>query len=430
MDRATAVDLIHGLVRIRSLSRHEAEASRWLVTQMQTAGFERAFVDEAGNAVGEIGAADARRTMVLLGHLDTVPGEIPVRIESTSNGEVLYGRGSVDAKGPLATFVAAGARLDAAWARSSDLRVVVVGAVEEEAATSKGARFIAGRFDGTHEPVPDACVIGEPGHWHRITLGYKGRLLLDLLARQPMAHTAGPDTSVATVVVDLWNWVAAHAARVNMGREKAFDQLSPSLRRFVTSTTAQMDDMVDAQIAWRLPLGVDADRLVTDVLAWTAKHIRAAPPAAPAWLASLRQGYGDPPKLQRRRKPGPPTAFPQTTEGTIGDVVTLDGTRTTMEFRFRGREEPWRANRQNVLVRSFLSAIRAAEPRVQPGFVLKTGTSDMNVVGPIWRCPIVAYGPGDSALDHTPHEHLSLDDYWRAVGVMETMLRTYAESVG
>ena len=78
----------------------------------------------------------------------------------------------------------------------------MIGAVEEEAATSKGARHVAKRFDGTHEAVPEACVIGEPSHWHRITLGYKGRLLLDLEARQPMAHTAGPDASIAAVVVD------------------------------------------------------------------------------------------------------------------------------------------------------------------------------------------------------------------------------------
>jgi LysW-gamma-L-lysine carboxypeptidase len=54
---------------------------------------------------------------------------------------------------------------------------------------------------------------------------------------------------------------------------------------------------------------------------------------------------------------------------------------------------------------------------------VKTGTSDMNVVAPVWKCPIVAYGPGDSALDHTPHEHLDLDEYWRAVLVLEATLR-------
>jgi [amino group carrier protein]-lysine/ornithine hydrolase len=396
VDRSAAIALIRGLVSTPSLSRHEADAARWLVTQMQAASYERAYVDEAGNAVGEIGAADARRLVVLLGHIDTVPGDIPVRIESSAEGEVLYGRGSVDAKGPLATFVAAGARLGAAWARDAGLRLVVVGAVEEEAATSKGARAIAARFDGAREPVPDACVIGEPSHWHRITLGYKGRLLLDVKARQPMAHTAGPDASVATMVVDLWNWVTAHAARTNAGRDKAFDQLSPSLRRFITASTAEMDDTVDAQIAWRLPLGVDAEALVAEMLAWTATHVGAD------------------------REQAPPLAVLESRPWTIR------GAKTTVEFGFRGREAPWRSDRQNALVRSFLTAIRGTDATVQPGFVLKTGTSDMNVVAPIWQCPIVAYGPGDSALDHTPHEHLSLDEYWRAIAVVEAMLRTYA----
>jgi len=377
VDRAAAIELLQGLVAIPSLSRQETDASQWLARQMQSSGYERAFVDEVGNAVGEIGWRDAQRTVVLLGHIDTVPGNIPVRIESSAEGDVLYGRGSVDAKGPLATFAAAGARLGSQWAHDHNIRVLVVGAVEEEAATSKGARHIGARFDGAREPIPDACVIGEPSHWHRVTLGYKGRLLMDLVARQPMAHTAGRDSSIAAVVVELWNWVSTHAAATNAGRERAFEQLSPSLRRFNTFTGDDMIDTAEAQFAWRLPIGFDSDQFMID--------------------------------LTRK-------ARELTTE------------RTTLECRFRGLEQPWRGDRQNALVRSFLSAIRAADAGVQPGFVLKTGTSDMNVVGPIWRCPIVAYGPGDSALDHTPQEHLPLDEYWRAVAVVENMLRSFTRT--
>jgi len=372
MDRAAAVDLVRGLVAIPSLSRQESAASSWLAGEMLRAGYERAFVDEAGNAVGELGAPDAARTLVLLGHIDTVPGNIPVRIE----GDLLYGRGSVDAKGPLAAFAAGAARFGTARAHASNLRIVVVGAVEEEAATSKGARSIASRFDGKGEAIPTACIIGEPSHWHRVTLGYKGRLLLDLTADQPMAHTAGPDASVASAVVDLWNWVTAHAARVNDGRDKAFDQLSPSLRRFITSTNEAMHDLVDAQFAWRLPVGFDAEAFMADISAWPATQ--------------------------------------------------PEGSKARFDFRFRGFERAWRGDRNNPLVRSFLAGIRTVDPDTPMGFVLKTGTSDMNVVGPAWHCPIVAYGPGDSSLDHTPDEHLSLDEYWRAVQVIEHTLECFA----
>jgi LysW-gamma-L-lysine carboxypeptidase len=372
MNRAAAVELVRGLVAIPSLSRQEAAASAWLADQMRAAGFDRAFVDDAGNAVGELGDSSASRTIVLLGHIDTVPGNIPVRIEN----DLLFGRGSVDAKGPLATFVAGAARFGSAAAKAANIRVVVVGAVEEEAATSKGARFIAARFNGPSEPIPAACIIGEPSHWNRVTLGYKGRLLLDFTADQPMAHTAGPDASVASVVVDYWNWVTAHAARTNDGKDKIFDQLSPSLRRFITSTNEQMHDIVDGQFAWRLPVGFDA------------------------------AGF----------------------ERELQQVASGLSANTTFSLKFRGYEKAWRGDRNNALVRSFLAGVRSVESSEKLGFVLKTGTSDMNVVGPAWQCPIVAYGPGDSALDHTPNEHLSLAEYWKAVNVVEQTLTAFAEN--
>lgn len=376
MDRAAAIELVRGLVAIPSLSRQEQAASVWLVEQMRAAGYDRAFVDGAGNAVGELGDPSASRTIVLLGHIDTVPGNIPVRIEN----ELLYGRGSVDAKGPLATFTAGAARFGSAAAKAAGIRVVVVGAVEEEAATSKGARFIASRFDGTNDVIPAACIIGEPSHWNRVTLGYKGRLLLDFVADQPMAHTAGPDASIASVVVDYWNWVTAHAARFNEGKDKVFDQLMPSLRRFITSTNEQMHDTVDGQFAWRLPVGFDAE------------------------------------------------GFMKALEEQASGLSGQQASKATFNLKFRGYEKAWRGDRNNALVRSFLAGLRTVDASEKLGFVVKTGTSDMNVVGPVWQCPIVAYGPGDSSLDHTPNEHLPVDEYWKAVNVIEQTLIAFSAS--
>jgi LysW-gamma-L-lysine carboxypeptidase len=395
MNEAAAVDLLHGLVAIPSLSHAESAASAWLVEQMAAAGYDRAFVDAAGNAVGELGPADAARLLVLLGHIDTVPGNIPVRVEESDAGPVLYGRGSVDAKGPLATATAAVARLGSAWAHAHNVRLVVVGAVEEEAASSKGARFIRDRFDGVREPVPDACIIGEPSAWHRVTLGYKGRVLVEMEASQPMAHTAGPDAGVATVAVDFWNWLSAYAAAFNQGRDKAFDQLLPSLRSLRTFTDDAMHDHVIANSGIRLPLDFAIDRFAADTLDWASS--RAAVPNLQCPNLSISQSLN----------------------------LTLSGPLTTITLRFSAYEPAWRGERSNPLCRSFLAALRAVAPAEKLGFVVKTGTSDMNVVGPAWRCPILAYGPGDSSLDHTPHEHVALDEYWRAVRVLEEALRVW-----
>src|SRR5262245_5654447 len=92
-DQSRAIALLQGLVAIPSLCKQEQAASRWLVEQMRGMGYGGADVDEAGSAVGELGAADSANVLMLLGHIDTVPGEIPVRIEETAEGPTLYGRG-------------------------------------------------------------------------------------------------------------------------------------------------------------------------------------------------------------------------------------------------------------------------------------------------------------------------------------------------
>ena len=101
--------LLSGLLTAYSPSAHEADAVKYLVRGMRALGFE-ARIDGAGNAVGSLG--DGPNEILLLGHIDTVPGYITVE----RRDDALYGRGSVDAKGPLATFVSAAAR--PAWAQA------------------------------------------------------------------------------------------------------------------------------------------------------------------------------------------------------------------------------------------------------------------------------------------------------------------------
>ena len=50
----------------------------------------------------------------------------------------------------------------------------------------------------------------------------------------------------------------------------------------------------------------------------------------------------------------------------------------------------------------------------------------MNVVARTWRCPIAAYGPGDSGLDHSPAERLDLDEYARSIRVVRGAIELLA----
>jgi [amino group carrier protein]-lysine/ornithine hydrolase len=340
------VDLLRRLIEIPSLSDHEGPAVAELCRQMEARGF-RAEIDAAGNAIGTIGSG--KRQIVLLGHIDTVPGHIPVRVE---NGE-LWGRGAVDAKGPLCTFVAAAA----AAAPGLDATVTVIGAVGEERLGSPGARAVAA-WD-----APDFCVIGEPSGWDAICLGYRGTLGFHYSLQQPSRHTAGPGESAGEQAIAFWNALVAelNAMNAETGAATGFTSIAPALREMHAGGNGLQDEAV-MSIGLRLPPGVDTDHL-----------------------------------QQRLRELAGPAA------------IEVDG----VQLGFR-------SPKQTPLVPPFLRAIRAAGG--SPRFTLKLGTSDMTVVGPVWNCSIVTYGPGDASLDHTPEERIDLDHYARAIRILRDVL--------
>ncbi|WP_436739050.1 M20/M25/M40 family metallo-hydrolase [Streptomyces sp. BBFR102] len=234
-----AIELLHGMLRIPSPSFAEAELAAHVVDAMRGAGLT-ARIDGAGNAVGEIRRGPGP-TVMLLGHMDTVPGDIPVRVD----GDRLYGRGSVDAKGPLATMICA-----AAGSTRFRGRIVVVGAVEEETAMSRGAVEIR----RTHEP-PDALIIGEPSGCDTVVLGYKGKLDLRYHVRCEATHPSNvvPKASELaarawTELLDLLGPEASHAR---------FDSPGPTL----TSISGDLSSAT-AEFSVRTPPGFDAGGLV------------------------------------------------------------------------------------------------------------------------------------------------------------------------
>lgn len=344
-NEAEAIAFLTELVSLPSPSGQERSAVECLVREMAMYGAETE-IDGAGNAVGAFGSGSNQ--IVLLGHIDTVPGLIPIRREA----DLLYGRGTVDAKGPLAAMAMAAAQLGAVpgW------KVIVVGATEEEAATSRGARYILGRYN------PRYCVIGEPSGWNRITLGYKGRLLMDYSLEVPLLHTAGEATSACEQAFSYWQHLLTYCNQFNQGKQSHFSTLDPSLRS-INSSDNGLCERVEMHLGLRLP------------------------PEAP--VESL--------------------------------LVALDSWRDVARLNVHGQEQAYVAEKRTPLSAAFLTAIRTVAG--QPAFVFKTGTSDMNVVGPVWNCPIVAYGPGDSALDHTPDERLDLNEYLRSIQVLVGVLR-------
>ncbi len=338
------IALLTDMLEIPSLSTQEAALGQWLVRRLRTLGFT-ARRDEVGNVIALWGSGP--KEIVLLGHLDTVPGWIPVRRE----GDRLHGRGAVDAKGPLAAAIMA----VTAQATSGTYRLTLIAAVEEEG-SSRGAHHLAARRP------PDHLVVLEPSGWDAITVGYKGSLRMRYRLSQPMGHGAGPTASAADQAIAFIRRIQDHATALSDGKG-TFERLDMRVIRFHGDHDG-MRDSAAMTLGFRIPPGWDVEALKTQLYEWGA----------------------------------------------------------AAELRFESGEAAIRAEKNSTLARRFIQAIRTGGGT--PRFKLKTGTSDMNILAPAWGCPAVAYGPGDSRLDHTPDEAIDLAEFERGIDVLSEVLRT------
>jgi LysW-gamma-L-lysine carboxypeptidase len=83
------------------------------------------------------------------------------------------------------------------------------------------------------------------------------------------------------------------------------------------------------------------------------------------------------------------------------------------------RATPGYMNKRNCpLVKSFAKSF--ASQKIKVKYLKKTGTSDMNTLATKWvNTPIVAYGPGDSNLDHTNEEFQLYDEINQAQTILK-----------
>ena len=82
------VKLLLDSLKIYSPTTKESELAKFLAESMEKMGYSKVRIDKSGNALGEIGRG--KRSLLLCGHMDTVPGKLPVRKTRDS----IYGRGA------------------------------------------------------------------------------------------------------------------------------------------------------------------------------------------------------------------------------------------------------------------------------------------------------------------------------------------------
>ncbi len=354
------VRLLARMLEIYSPSEKEEEISTFLAEEMKNLGFHT-WKDDVGNVIGEIG--EGKISILLCGHMDTVPGYIPVRVEENR----LYGRGAVDAKAPLAAMIVASSLLAK---KGLSNKLLVVGVVEEEG-TSRGIKhFIRNGI------TPDYAIFGEPSGVENIIIGYKGSLHLRITCKTETGHSAAPwlfDNAVEKAF-EIWEMLR----KLHLPKEKLesrFYSLTSCLTRISGGEEAStVPSNCDMHLDVRIPPQLTIQEVLDEI-------------------------------------------------NLVIEQYQSDNTKVKVEVKVQDFADPFEIDPRSLVVRAISWSIRKV--RHKPATLLrKTGTGDMNMLSRAMRIPIVTYGPGNSHLDHTSNENIDIQEYLDSIQVyQEAILR-------
>jgi [amino group carrier protein]-lysine/ornithine hydrolase len=363
MSEQAAVRFLTNLLGIYSPSGKEEDIANFLAYEMKRMGFE-VGKDGIGNVIGVVGEGEP--VILLCGHMDTVAGHLPLRIEEGK----IYARGAVDAKGPLAAMVMAAA---AAAKEPGFKGKILVASVVEEEATSRGVKHLI-----TQGIKADYAIFGEPSGVENVTIGYKGQIQLKIVCRTQTGHASMPwlYENALEKAYELWGQIKnAYPYPSPEPSESPFNAVTACLVKVTGGrATSVVPFEAEMNIDVRVPIQFSTAQVFAEIEELIAKYQAANPKV--------------------------------TAKATVLDTV-----------------EPFEVNKASPLVHVLSSSVRKVLNK--PATLLrKTGTGDMNILGKAMNLPIVTYGPGDSHLDHTLDEHIDVSEYLNAIQVYkETLLR-------
>jgi len=358
-----AVRLLTNLLGIYSPSGKEEDIANFLALEMKKLGFQ-VGIDTIGNVIGVVGEGEP--TILLCGHMDTVAGHLPLRVEEGK----IYARGAVDAKGPLAAMVMAASAVAKEPAFHGK---VLIAAVVEEEATSRGVRHLI-----TQGINASYAIFGEPSGVENITIAYKGQIQLKINCKTETGHTSTP-------------WLYDNAL------EKAYELWTKIKNNFPVNPDDSPFNAVSACLT-RIVGGKAVSVIPFDVEMYL--DIRVPPPFTTSQVFEVIS------KIIEEYKAAHPKIV---IKAAIEDTV-----------------EPFEVNKSSLLVHALSASVRKVLDK--PATLLrKTGTGDMNILGHAMNLPIVTYGPGDSHLDHTLDEHIVINEYLDSIQVYKETLLKLAE---
>ena len=197
MSKVNAVELTQKLVRRQSYSGNEKGVSEELTKFFKENGFDDIHVDKYGNTIGHIKGSKPGPKIVFDGHMDTVPvtdeseWQYPPFEAEIHDGKI-YGRGTSDMKGALASMAVAASNFKEKTGGDFAGEIFVAGIVHEECFEGVAAREVSAYAK------PDYVIIGEASNCN-VKIGQRGRAEIKIEVLGKPAHSANPEKGINAV---------------------------------------------------------------------------------------------------------------------------------------------------------------------------------------------------------------------------------------
>ena len=188
--KADLIKFMQDIIRIPSLSSEEGAVVERARQEMLRIGYDEVTVDPMGNLLGRIG--NGPRVIAFDGHIDTVDvGDPELWDRDPHSGDIedgiLYGRGTSDMKGGVASSIYAGAILKKRGI-PENVTFYATATVQEEDCDGLCWQYIINEDDLR----PDLVVITEPTSL-RIYRGHRGRMELEVHTSGISCHGSAPE---------------------------------------------------------------------------------------------------------------------------------------------------------------------------------------------------------------------------------------------
>ena len=178
------------ITKIPSMSGREGAVVERIKEEMEMVGFDKVRIDGLGSVVGRIG--NGPKIIAFDAHIDTV--DVGNRdlwkfdpFDAHIKDEKVYGRGTADQKGGMASMVYAG-KIIKELGLAKDLTIHMVGSVMEEDCDGLCWEYLI-KEEGLK---PDLCVLTEPTSLN-IYRGQRGRMELDVSVTGKSCHGSAPE---------------------------------------------------------------------------------------------------------------------------------------------------------------------------------------------------------------------------------------------